>query len=192
MPAIVLAAGASRRLGTPKQLASFHGETLLARTLRVVRDAGADPIFVVLGANAEEIASAVDLSATQTVLNQQWQSGISSSIRAGLRALLQNDPSTQAAMLLVCDQPSLTGTYLKSLIAAYASSEPDSIAASHYAGIAGIPAIFPASQFATLQSLTGDTGARQLLRAPECTMIAIPFEGGDLDIDTPEDLRRLE
>lgn len=192
IPAIILAAGASRRLGTPKQLVSLHGETLLIHTLRAAQEAGADPIFVVLGANAELIAASIDLSATQTVVNQQWQLGISTSIQAGLQALLQNDPCPQTAMLLVCDQPSLTGKYLQSLIAAHTSSGPDSIAASHYAGVAGIPAIFPASQFMRLQSLTGDTGARQLLRAPGCPMTTIPFEGGHLDIDTPEDLRHLE
>lgn len=192
MPAIVLAAGASRRLGGPKQLVTTHGETLLAHTLRAAKEAGADPIFVVLGANRDLVASTVDLSTVLAVVNPQWNQGISSSIRVGLEALLQQDPSARAAILLVCDQPLLGCSHLNALIAAYAASESESIVASRYGGIAGIPAIFPASHFAQLQSLSGDIGARQILRNPECLMITIPFEDGELDIDTPEDLRFLE
>lgn len=191
-PAIILAAGASRRLGTPKQLVPFRGEPLLTHTVRAVRGGGAGPVLVVLGANAEQIAAAVDLSAVHAVANPQWQQGISTSIQAGLEALLQEYPLTQAVMLLVCDQPSLTGKHLRSLIDAYAAGSSEVIVASHYAGVAGIPAIFPASQFEKLHSLTGDTGARQLLRSTQFPMITIPFECGELDIDTSDDLKHLE
>ena len=191
LPAIVLAAGASSRLGQPKQLVKIAGETLLARTLRLLRESASDPIFVVLGAHAENISSAVDLSGALVVSNLQWQQGISNSIHAGIAALEQHDPTAQAVMLLVCDQPKLSAQHLQSLFDAHARSDSPAIVASQYAGIAGIPAIFPASQFARLQALQGDTGARQLLRKPECPLITVPFAGGEVDIDNPEDLEAI-
>jgi molybdenum cofactor cytidylyltransferase len=188
VPAIILAAGASRRLGQPKQLVRIAGETLLAHTIRVVREAGAEPIFVVLGAHYENISSAVDLSHTHPVVNANWEQGIASSIHAGIRALQQLDPDASAALFLVCDQPRLTARHLRSLIEAHERVDVPTIVASHYAGIAGIPAIFPASQFTHLMALKGDAGARHLLRNPDCPMVTAPFYGGEVDIDTPSDL----
>ena len=191
VPAIILAAGASRRLGQPKQMVRITGETLLARTVRVVREAGADPVLVVLGANRESIAEAVDLSAVRVVVNPDWEQGIASSIHAGIESLLSREPGADAAMILVCDQPKLTADHLKLLIGRFEQAQEPSIVSSRYAGIAGIPAIFPISQFPRLLALKGDTGARFLLRNPECPMISVDFAGGEADIDTPEDLARV-
>jgi CTP:molybdopterin cytidylyltransferase MocA len=191
VPAILLAAGASRRLGQPKQLVRIASETLLARTIRVVREAGADPVLVLLGANRESIAEAVDLSRVRVVVNPDWEQGIASSIHAGVEALLRLEPDADAAMILVCDQPRLAADHLKLLIGRFEQAERPSIVSSRYAGIAGIPAIFPASQFSNLLALKGDAGARFLLRNPACPMIAVDFAGGEADIDTPEDLAQV-
>jgi molybdenum cofactor cytidylyltransferase len=188
MPAIVLAAGASRRLGQPKQLVCIAGETLLALTTRIVREAGAGPVLTVLGANRETIAASVDLSQVHCVVNRDWEQGISTSIRAGVSALQQIDPDAQAVLLLVCDQPRLTAEHVRGLIEAYEDAGAPSIAASEYAGSPGIPAIFPANQFAGLLKLEGDAGAKALLRNPTCPMVTRHFEYGEVDIDTPSDL----
>jgi molybdenum cofactor cytidylyltransferase len=188
LPAIILAAGASRRLGRPKQLVPVAGETLLARTIRIVRESGAEPVIVVLGAHHESIASSVDLSRVQSVTNPNWEQGIATSIHAGIQALLNRDRDAEALLLLVCDQPKLKADHLRALMAAYQQESQPTIAASRYAGIAGIPAIFPANQFANLLKLQGDSGARSILRHPECPIVTLPFEGGEVDIDTPEDL----
>jgi CTP:molybdopterin cytidylyltransferase MocA len=186
--AILLAAGASRRLGRPKQLVEIAGETLLGRTLRIVRESGPEPTVVVLGAYRESIAATVDLSAVHAVMNPDWEQGIASSIHAGIAALRQIEPAVTAALLLVCDQPRLTSQHLSALTGAHEQSAGETIVASHYAGIAGIPAIFPASQFESLMALRGDAGARSILRSPPCPMVAIAFAGGEVDIDTPLDL----
>ncbi|MFC5864793.1 NTP transferase domain-containing protein [Acidicapsa dinghuensis] len=191
MPTIILAAGASRRLGQPKQLLSTRGETLLGRTLRIVQEAGADPIFVVLGANSESIASTLDLSAARVISNPEWGRGISTSIRAGVSALVKTEPRSRAVLMLVCDQPNLSSQHLQQLTAAYDAGDGQTIVASHYGGTEGIPAIFPAALFADLQALSGDNGARQLLRTSDLQVVAVPFPNGEIDIDTPEDLRRL-
>jgi molybdenum cofactor cytidylyltransferase len=188
VPAIILAAGASRRLGQPKQLVRIAGETLLARAIRIARSSGADPIFVVLGAHREAILADVDLSGTHPVTNPDWEQGIATSIQAGIRAVQELNPAPNAAMLLACDQPNITTEHLRSLIESQERAVEPAIVASQYAGVAGIPAIFPASQFVNLLALGGDAGARHLLRNPSCPVIVIPFEGGEIDIDTPADL----
>jgi molybdenum cofactor cytidylyltransferase len=192
VPAIILAAGASRRLGQPKQLVRMAGETLLARTIRLAREAGARPLIAVLGANHEHIASTVDLSQVHSFINHDWEQGIATSIHAGIEAVRIIAPAAKAVLLLVCDQPRLSAEHLRRLIEASKESVESAIVASQYAGIAGIPAIFPSSQFANLLALRGDSGARHILRNPRCTMTMVPFEGGDVDIDTPGDLTENE
>jgi molybdenum cofactor cytidylyltransferase len=189
IPAIILAAGASRRLSRPKQLVPVGEETLLGRTVRVARESGAEPVFVVLGAHSDEIRAAVDLDDVEVIVNADWEQGIASSIQAGVRAavLAMQETVFEAAMLLVCDQPRLTADHLRHLIDEAHMHE--GIVASSYAGVAGIPAVFPASEFPLLLALRGDVGARSLLRGPGCVLVA--FEGGDVDVDTAADLERI-
>jgi len=196
--AIILAAGASRRLGQPKQLVYSHGETLLARTLRIAHLAVAEPIVVVLGAFAQEIRSFVDLRGAHIVENANWEQGIASSLQAGLNFLEDNESAAapiRGVLILACDQPRLTPDHLKKLCAAFtnqaASQQNPAIMASAYADVVGIPAIFPRSLFPNLHALTGDQGARSLLRNSHCPLIQLEFSGGELDIDTPEDLKHL-
>ena len=191
IPAIILAAGGSQRLGRPKQLVSVGKETLLGRTIRVLKDSGADPVLVVLGSHRDEIIHSVDLTSVEPIFNLEWEQGIASSINAGLVALRERLADVAAVMLLVCDQPRLTTEHLQRLITAFEFRAESTIVASAYAGIAGIPAIFPASEFAVLLELRGDEGARRLLRAPRCSVMTVSFEGGDVDIDTPADLAKI-
>jgi molybdenum cofactor cytidylyltransferase len=187
IPAIVLAAGASHRLGRPKQLVEFEGETLLNRTLRMAREAAADPVIAVLGAYIEQIRQILPPQ-VKVVENSEWQSGMASSIRAGIRAL---DATDQGVLLLTCDQPRLTTHHLRALLAAF-SSEPPVIAASRYSGKRGIPAAWPRSLFPSLAALEGDKGARAILAQPPCELIEVEFPGGDVDIDLPDDIAQLE
>jgi molybdenum cofactor cytidylyltransferase len=188
IPAIILAAGASRRLGRPKQLVRIGDETLLGRTLRVVTESGASPIFVVLGAHREIISASVDLIGAQVVVNPDWEQGMASSIQAGVAALVYRLPLADSVLLLVCDQPRLTAQHLCQLVAATGDG---AIVASAYAGIAGIPAVFPAGEFSKLLGLRGDVGARSLLRNPDGRLLTVEFEGGDVDVDTPTDLESI-
>lgn len=182
--AIILAAGASKRLGRPKQLVRINDETLIDRTIRIAREAGIAHIIVVLGANADAIRHSAKLQNVQITINNEWQKGMASSIRNGLGAL---PPETEAIVLLNCDQPAVTPAHLQALIAELSHS---SIAASTYADRTGTPAAFLHQQVEDLKSLRGDQGARSLLRGDEVARLALP--DGDFDIDTPEDLARLE
>jgi molybdenum cofactor cytidylyltransferase len=192
IPAVVLAAGASTRLGQPKQLLrwpAFGGETLIDRTIGLAREAGAEPIFVVLGAHAEEIRLQAELRDCILVRNEAWAEGMASSIRLGISTVLENAPDAFGAMMLVCDQPALSADHLRALLNAH-RSDPKTVAASRYAGRAGVPAIFPRALFSALQKLHGDRGARAILQQPDWAIHTIEFPGGELDLDSPEDVAR--
>ncbi len=179
LPALILASGASRRLGFPKQQALIQGETLLHRTARLALEAGFAPVFVVLGSGRGALEPLVVDLPVQVVANPDWEEGMASSIRAGLPRV----PSTaEGLLLLVCDQVRLEKTVLEALKAAFLAV-PERPAACTYDGIAGVPAIFPAADFPRLATLQGDKGARVLLRERPISSV-IWLEGG-VDLDDP-------
>jgi CTP:molybdopterin cytidylyltransferase MocA len=180
--AIVLAAGASTRLGEPKQLATLGRETLLGRAVRVAREAGCSPVLVVLGAGYESILAEIargTLGEVVPVINDRWKEGMASSIFFGVRALGFVAKQARGVILMTCDQPAVTAKHLRAL------ADLGEVTASEYAGQRGVPAYFPASWFAALSKLKGDGGARELLR--EARTVAL--EGGELDLDTPDALK---
>lgn len=191
-PAIVLAAGASRRLGQSKQLVKHGNETLLKRAIRLSNEAGASPVLAVLGANFDIISASVPFNDAVRVFNRHWEQGIASSIHAGLHALDEHAHSAAAVLLLSCDQPRLTAAHLLAIMNASAAQPVPSIAASKYAGVLGVPAVFPRHVFPDLLALRGDKGARGLLEQAPCPVVAIEFDGGEIDIDRPADLAELD
>ncbi len=194
VPAILLAAGASTRLGQPKQLLRlpvFGGKTLLDHAVALARAAGAVPIFVVLGAHAEEIHLECELLDCSVVHNEAWTEGMASSLRVGIAAVLDSAPAATGTLVLVCDQPGLSGEHLRSLLGAH-NADANRIVASRYAGRRGVPAVFRRALFASLRELRGDEGARALLQHAEAAVHALDFPGGELDLDSPEDLERLQ
>jgi molybdenum cofactor cytidylyltransferase len=174
--AVVLAGGASTRLGEPKQLVVLGGETLLERAVRVAREAGCSPVVVVLGASAGEVRAACGLGDAVVVVNEQWAEGMGGSIRAGVRAL----PEVDGCVVMTCDMPAVTTVHLRALM------DSGEMTASSYTGRRGVPAYFPAGTFISLMQLEGDVGARELLRSARCVELA----GGELDLDTADDVAR--
>ena len=183
---VLLAAGASRRLGYPKQLLQVEAETLLHRTTRLALEAGLQPVQVVLGSRAEELQSAIADLPIQIVINQDWPSGMASSLRTGLSTL---QATTTHALILVCDQVALTADQLRQLLATSAA-HPEKIIASAYGGQPGVPAVFPSAFFDHLLAIEGDRGARELLRTHCRHVLSLAFDHGTLDIDTAEDVIR--
>jgi molybdenum cofactor cytidylyltransferase len=192
IPAIVLAAGASQRLGQPKQLLVHQGEFLIERAIRLAKEAGAAPVIAVLGAHFEIICASIELNDAILSINDRWKQGIASSIHAGLKTLEAVAMRAAGVLILSCDQPRLSAAHLRALIEAFSAQDQPVIVASAYAGVHGVPGVFPRSVFADLLALKGDKGAHAMLVKPPCNLIALPFEGGEVDIDQPGDLAQLD
>lgn len=163
-------------MGSLKQLEMLGDETLLQRAVRIARQAGCDPVIVVVGAEAEQVQKSL-ASDVVMVINDIWQEGMGSSVRAGVDACVD---SAEGVVMMTCDQPAVTAAHLRLLMAG------GELKASRYAGRNGVPAFFPRRHFADLTALNGDVGARDLLRLAD----AVTLEGGELDVDTPADLAR--
>jgi molybdenum cofactor cytidylyltransferase len=129
--AVVLAAGPSTRMGRPKQLLQFGGQTMLRRAVSVALEAGCRPVVVVTGANAAASREALRGLDVREAENQQWESGITSSVRVGIEAVVMLDPESVAVVLMLCDQPFVTRDIIAGLVAAYRETGC-SIVASRY------------------------------------------------------------
>jgi molybdenum cofactor cytidylyltransferase len=198
---VVLAAGGSSRLGQPKQLLRFRGETLIRRAVRAAADAGCDPVIVVVGETGEAIRSELDIrdsrissssafgSATQIVVveNAEWRNGVGTSIRRGVEKLAE---SVDAVVLLTCDQPFVDASVIGRLLAEREKTARP-VAACRYANTLGVPALFDRSYFNALLTLPDNSGAKSLIEARLAETASIAFEEGAVDIDTPEDFERL-
>lgn len=183
---ILLAAGASVRLGQPKQLLPYQGKTLLRHAAETACGLPPGPrptgVIVVLGANAEQIAPTLEGLPVTIVLADDWQEGMAASLRVGITAVADRD----AALVMLCDQPLVTTNLLAALLEEW---EPGSIVASDYGEALGPPCVFDRAYFPELLALTGDSGARQLLKKYPCHTVAFP--GGRADVDTWEDASRF-
>ena len=181
VPAVILAGGASRRLGRPKQLAAWEGESLLRRIAGTAL-AGGGPVTVVTGYRAEAMAAHLEGLPVAVVANPDWEEGMASSLRRGVAAL---PAGATGVLLLTCDQPAVTPALLARLQAAHREA-PEAIVACAYGDTRGTPALLPARTFPQLLVLRGDQGARGLLREPG--VVLVPFPEGAMDVDRPEDL----
>lgn len=189
---ILLAAGASTRMGRPKQLLSYGGRTLLRNAAEMAAASACRPILVVLGANAIELQSEVDDLPVQSVINERWAEGMGSSIQFGVRALKTYDRADRikALVLMLCDQPSVTAAVIDNLVTTYHSNSKG-IIASRYGGTSGVPALFGRKYFAKLATMNGAAGAKHLITVHTSDVVPVPFPKGITDIDTPEDYRQL-
>ena len=185
--AVVLAAGGSSRLGRPKQLVAWHGESLVRRAVRAAAEAGCNPVVVVVGESSEALRDELKSTSAVVVENPQWQRGLGTSIRRGLETIAD---CVDAAALLTCDQPLVDANVIISLLSTReATGKP--IVASGYAGTLGVPALFDRSCFQALLALPDNSGAKSLIETHAIDVASIDFEEGAVDIDTPEDFKRL-
>jgi len=193
---ILLAAGGSRRMGRPKQLLPWRGTTLVAHAANAAAEAGCGRVFAVVGAAREEVSAALAGTGAECVVNADWEDGLSSSIRTGLCAAQAEEARSGApwdgALVLLADQPHVSSASLGALVARFrAVARARAIAASAYAGTLGPPAVFGRAHFPALCALEGDAGAKAVLAANEADVLAVPFEPGAVDVDTPADYHAL-
>lgn len=188
--AVVLAAGSSSRMGTPKQALLFRGQTLLRRAALAALGAACRPVIVVTGAHAEQSRGELRGLDVREVVNPLWDTGMASSVRAGVGALVEADSETSAVVLMLCDQPHVTPEVVAGLVAAHRATR-SRVVASQYGGSFGVPALFGRPLFAELARLEGGSGAKQVIKRHASEAHFVPFPGGEIDLDTPDDFARL-
>ena len=187
---LVLAAGGSSRLGTPKQLLRIRGQRLVSRVIRAAEAVTPGRVVVVIGADGLRIRSLIRRlhPGTHSVGNSRWADGMSGSLQTGLAVLPER---AMAAMLVLSDQPAVGEASLRRLVRAW-RRRPGKAAAAAYGGVVGVPAILPRPLWREARRLSGDTGARQLLRMGQTVATVVEMPEAAWDIDTPKDLQQLQ
>lgn len=188
--AVILAAGSSSRMGSPKQTLQFKGNSLLRRAALAALGASCSPVVVVIGANADSCRRELDQLAVREAFNPNWETGMASSIRAGIEELVSMEPDAAAAVILLCDQPHVTSEVVSSLISTRQATGK-SIIASAYGGSFGVPALFSKTLFPELTTLEGRSGAKEIIKKHVSSAHLLPFPQGEVDVDTPEEFSRL-
>jgi len=188
---LLIAAGASHRLGQPKQLVTYKGKTLINHAVDKLKSLDLDDCTVILGSQADLIKSKIDKEIS-ILINADWQEGMGSTVRKGISSL---DADVDAVLVLIVDQYKLTIDLLIQLINEFEKSE-DHLVVSRYAnGAFGPPAIFPKKYFNQLKELKGDRGAGKIIKSEleynDQRVVIVDFEEGHLDVDTPQDLNHL-
>lgn len=184
--ALVLAAGGAARFGSPKQLATLAGRSLLQRAVEQAQSVCPEQVIVVLGANAQALEP--HAAPATVVHNSNWQRGMASSLGTGIAAV----PATaDAVLVMLCDQPAVASSQYQALLDSW-RRQPHCAVAARYANIVGVPAIFPRRLFKRLRTLQGDSGARSVLQADAGAVVPVDMPQAALDVDLPDDLRQLQ
>ncbi len=188
--AIVLAAGSSTRMGRSKQLLKIASETLIRRTVKTAIDSGANETLVVLGADSEQIKNELSDLSVYTVTNPEFEKGMGSSLKCGVRYVMKKNSDAEAVMILVSDQPLLNSFYLKKIIEEYLKTKSP-IVASFYSERYGVPALFNKSMFGKLLAIEDQHGAKKCIEQNSTLVKSIDFPEGAVDLDTPGDFENF-
>ncbi len=173
-------------MGQSKQLLPVEGEPLLLRSAKAALGSEADSVVVVLGANEKAHEKVIQDLPVTIVYNRHWQKGLGSSLKAGLSHVLKFAPETGAVIIMVCDQPRLTGEHLNHLIHQYTETK-SKIVASSYSKTVGVPALFDKSLFQNLLEGEDGEGAKKVLSNHPDSTLTVDFSGGEIDLDTLSD-----
>jgi len=188
---LIMAAGASRRLGQPKQLVKFKGQSLIRRISQETIKANIGQATVVTGHSHDEIEKEIKGLKVDIFFNNEWEEGLGASIRNGLKYVLEKNPNTNAILLTMVDQPFVDADHLKKLANAYDPSRP-MIIASAYSSTFGVPVLVDSYYFEMLKELKGDEGGKKIFVNYLRNIVEIPFIQGAIDIDKKEDLETLK
>lgn len=187
---IILAAGNASRFGSVKQLLHYNNKTLLQHVINEAVGAGADPVVVITGANADEITKSINNGRVEIVYNENWRQGMASGIIEGVRKLITLNNDIENIIITVCDQPFVSATLFRQLYQTQ-NEGVQHIVASAYADTIGTPALFTQKYFDALLSLTGEEGAKKVIKANAGDVATVDFPQGAIDIDTEKDYKDL-
>lgn len=184
---ILLAAGEASRMGQPKQLLTYQGQTLIHHAVMSLLHAPCDRIIVVLGAHDDSVRPGLTHLPVKIMYNPDWKKGMSSSIQAGMSLVPEN---ADAVMISLVDQPKVDANWFSKMLVARKQKEAKLVVTA-YGEMLGVPALFSTPWLPALRSLEGEYGARDLIRNNAEQALALQFEAAAQDIDTPEDYQQL-
>jgi len=186
--AVVLAAGRSVRMGTPKLLLRLSGRSMVQRVVDSVRGSRCDEIVVVLGEAADRVGAEAAGDRVRLVVNDRYGEGMGTSLAAGIAAL---GPQCEAAVVLLGDQPCVTAGMIDALIDAHRRTRKP-IVASRYGSVIGAPTLIGRALFPEARRLAGDSGGRVLIQQHPDLVDEVRFPpAAAADVDTPEEFARL-
>ncbi len=190
--AIILSAGESKRMGTPKPLLMINHETFLAHIISLIRKSKVGSIMVVLGSQAELIRKKIPLNDVELVFNDDFAQGQLSSLKVGLRAI-KNTKDIEGVMVFLVDHPLISVDLINKLLDKFYGSG-NRIVVPTYKGRRGHPVIFPKLLFSELMTAPNQQGARTVLRNNQAQIVELDTseEGILLDIDTPEQYAKIK
>ena len=187
---IILAAGGSTRLGSPKQLLAYRGRTFLRRAAEAVLATACWPVVVVLGSGADRLRAELDGLDVQIAVNLDWPRGMGGSVRLGM-ATLADQEETDAVLLTLCDQPLVGADELARLLEAWRSGQGCTLAAAEYGGTLGVPVVFNREHFAELTALPDTAGAKPILQRHAAKVLAVSMPEAATDIDTRDQYEQI-
>ena len=186
---LLLAAGESKRMGKPKQLLKWGKSTLLNHSIKQAVASKADAVYVVLGANYDQVVASIT-DPTVTILNhKKWNQGLGSSLGYGVRKLA--DRNFNGILLMLADQPEVDTSFLNKLISAFEKSQKPIISTAYKKGTGGVPVLFGKSYFKHLLSLSGEIGGKQLIENNVSSALLIEPKNPIKDIDTVEAYEKI-
>jgi len=188
--AVILAAGESKRMGTPKQLLPWQNTTMLGHTLKVAKSVFDDEVFVVLGANYDSIRISEGVNDSNLIFNPNYKKGQGSSLSAGMACIARQKKSYGGVLLMLCDQPLITVDYIIQLKKTFLKSNKG-IVATKYEKNAGVPALFNHKYFNEMKNVESDTGAKKIIAENINDTLLLDAQGKELDIDTKDEYEFL-
>ncbi|GAA4970707.1 nucleotidyltransferase family protein [Algibacter aquimarinus] len=188
---VILAAGASSRMGSPKQLLNWGEDILLNHAINTALEVGNSEVIVVLGANQEIIKKAIQSNSIVILQNDEWKKGLGKSIACAVNYILKLKPQTQGVLITLADQPLINTDYLNKIISRFSSNENQIIATLYDNNIKGVPVLFDKIYFQELSNLIGDDGAKKLLKAHEYSVKTLKPPLKNVDLDSKEDYEKL-
>jgi len=190
---VLLAAGPAERMKQNKLALIINGKTLLENALYAAHKSAADTVSIVVGAFEKEHLKLIEKHPVEAILNTNWKKGIGSSIKYGLQKILTSNPDLDAVIISVCDQPFLTKEVFDGLISTYKTTGKKIIVSAYTKSI-GVPVLYDRVLFSELLNIPDRYGGKRTIieKAKKEMLGSIPFPKGEIDIDTIEDIKKLD
>lgn len=187
---VILAAGEAKRMGKTKQLLPWGKHTLIEHAIEQHLKSKVSEVYVVLGADAENIKNTIEKLPIQLLENPDWQLGLGSSIATVVKHLINKNRQADGLLIALADQPLLDANYLNLLIRTF-QENPQKIVATTYEKKSGVPALFPIAYLDVLSRLTGDRGASDMINQDTNKSVTLDPGESAIDIDTIEVYNQL-